>query len=131
MAGGRPRIIESPEELEQRVLNYQAECFADEKRMTLTGMILALGLHSRDSLDEYGKRPEFSDSVKWAKMFIEEGYEQNLHGSSAAGSIFALKNFGWKDQQHIEQNMNIKAAVMATEMDAEEAAKIYKELMDG
>lgn len=113
MAGGRPRVISSPEEMDQRVDEFIALCAAQELPVTLTGMILHMGLVSRQSLDQYGDRPEFYDSVKRAKLIVECGYEQRLSGNCATGSIFALKNFGWKDKQEIDQtlNANVKQSV--------------------
>lgn len=98
---GRPRKISSPEEFDRLVDLYIEMCQDPDKprAITLTGLILALGLSSRQSLDEYINYPEFSDSVKRAKLLIEHEYEQRLVvGTSAAGSIFALKNFGWMDK---------------------------------
>ena len=75
--------------------------------ITLTGLILALGLSSRESLDLYQTYDEFIDSVKRAKLLIEYEYENRLvTGTNATSSIFALKNFGWKDKQDIEANLN-------------------------
>ena len=66
-------------------------------------MILHVGLSCRDSFDEYGRRPEFSDSVKKAKLFIENGYEVDLRRTgNPVGSIFALKNMGWSDRTEVE-----------------------------
>lgn len=109
----RPRIIQSVEEFENRVDAYIAECEIKECPVTLTGLILSLGMHSRESLDEYGRRPEFSDSVKRAKLYVECEYEKRLAGNNATGPIFALKNFGWKDKQDIDQtvNANVKQSV--------------------
>ena len=44
--------------------------------LTLTGMILHMGLISRQSLDRYGDREEFRDSVKKAELLIENQYER-------------------------------------------------------
>lgn len=98
----RPRKIKAPDEMDRMVDEYVAERFAAEKPVTLTGMILHLGLCSRSAFDEYEKRPEFLYSVKRAKAIIEDQYEQNLHAGNSTGSIFALKNFGWKDKQETE-----------------------------
>jgi hypothetical protein len=98
---GRPRIIQSPEDMDRLVDLYVENCRNAEKPqpITLTGMILALGLSSRQSLDEYAKLPHFFDSVKRAKLIIECEYENRLITStSATGSIFALKNLGWVDK---------------------------------
>ena len=102
---GRPRKISSPEEMDRLVDEYVAMCRNPEKPqpILLTGLILHLGLSSRESFDEYKSYDGFSDSVKRAKMIVEMEYEGRLvTGSTApAASIFALKNFGWKDRQDI------------------------------
>ncbi len=102
MPAGRPRVIESPEQLDQLADAYFARCEAREEPVTLTGLILSLGLSSRESFDEYGRRPEFSDSVKRAKMYVEWEYEKKMHSPACTGAIFALKNFGWRDKTEQE-----------------------------
>ena len=102
---GRPRKIKSPEEMDRLVDNYIAMCRAAAEPILLTGMILSLGLSSRESFDEYANYEGFSDSVKRAKMIIEMEYEKRLNtASAAAGPIFALKNFGWKDKQEVQHS---------------------------
>lgn len=110
--GGRPRIIDSPEEFDRRVDSYYAECVADEKPFTLTGVIIALGLSSRQSLDEYLAYEGFSDCVKRAKLLVEHQYEKALHSNSPTGSIFALKNFGWKDKIETEHSGKLQLTDM-------------------
>lgn len=98
---GRPRKISSPDEFDRLVNEYIAQCQNVDapKAITLTGMILALGLTSKEGFYEYGSYPEFSDSVKRARLLIECEYENRLVlGSNSASSIFALKNFGWADK---------------------------------
>ncbi len=105
---GRPRIIDSPETMDNLVDTYILVCQDPDKprAITLTGMVLALGLSSRESLDNYLKYPEFVDSVKRAKLLVEFEYENRLvTNSNATGSIFALKNFGWKDKQEVDTTL--------------------------
>ena len=65
-------------------------------------MVRALGFSSRQSLTDYAKKPEFSDSVANARLAIEESYEQILP-TSVHGAIFALKAiYGWQDKQVVE-----------------------------
>ena len=47
-------------------------------------------------------REEFSDSVKRAKLVIENQYERKLDCAKPAGAIVALKNMGWSDRQEVE-----------------------------
>lgn len=102
--GGRPRVIESPEKMDELVDEYFANCRATDEPITLTGMILHLGLNSRAALDAYATYDGFFNPVKRAKLLIESEYEKDLKRGErgAAGSIFALKNFGWRDQQAVE-----------------------------
>lgn len=76
------------------------------KTPTLTGLVLWLGFCSRDSFYEYGKKPEFTDSIKRARTRIEQTYEEQLHTGTATGAIFALKNFGWIDTPVIDQTVH-------------------------
>lgn len=103
--GGRPRIIESPERMDELVDGYQAKCQEEDAPITLTGLIHHLGLSSRQSLDDYATYDGFSDSVKRAKLLVEMAYEHRLiAGGQAAGPIFALKNMGWSDRQEVDHS---------------------------
>jgi hypothetical protein len=98
---GRPRLFSSPIEFDALVDQYILSCqdLAQPKPITLTGMVLALGFCSKDTLYEYQNYPEFTDSVKRARLLVEQEYENRLIvGSNSASSIFALKNFGWADK---------------------------------
>ncbi len=124
---GRPRKIKSVRQFEERAEAYFVECEAKGEPALLTGLILALGLCSREGLDEYGRRPEFTDSVKKAKLRIEMEYEKALHGRSPTGPIFALKNFGWTDEQDVELSGGVKVKTLADlMMDAENWEKEKK-----
>jgi hypothetical protein len=69
---------------------------------TITGLCLHCGFVSRQSFYDYEKHPEFSDTIKRARMRIEQEYEEHLQCGLGAGAIFALKNFGWKDKSEHE-----------------------------
>lgn len=100
----RRRIIKNAKQFNQRAEAYFAECEANGSPILLTGLILALGLSSRQSLDRYADIEEFSDPVKRAKLRVEQEYERRLLSTSPTGAIFALKNFGWRDQQNVEHS---------------------------
>lgn len=72
---------------------------------TVTGLAYHLGFTSRQAImDQQGRldEPEIVDAIKRAKMRIEMAHERRLFGTTPTGSIFALKNFGWKDSQALE-----------------------------
>jgi hypothetical protein len=100
----RGKQIETPEEFDALVDEYVSKCVADERMITLTGMILHLGLSSRQSLDRYKTYDGFSDSVKRLKLLVENAYEERLAKNNPTGSIFALKNMGWSDRQELDHS---------------------------
>ncbi len=96
--GGRPRKYSTPEEMQTVIDKY----FEDNPKPTICGLALALGFAQRKSLLNYeGYGEEFCNTIKRAKLKIEESYEQELRSNHVAGAIFALKNFKWKDKQEI------------------------------
>jgi len=97
MDNGRPPIWNDPEAFEIKVDEY----FDTEKNPTWSGLALYMGFESRKSLHDYGQKDGFSYPIKKALLRIENMYESNLTKQNTAGSIFALKNFGWKDTQQI------------------------------
>lgn len=102
MPAGRPRLIESPEEMLERGYAYFDECREKGDHILVTGLVLALGLSCRDVLIEYGKRPEFTDTVKALKTVCEQYAESKLFTTTPTGAIFALKNYGWTDKTQQE-----------------------------
>lgn len=101
---GRPRIYQSVEEIDEVIEDYKTQCLIDGKRPTVTGATMHLGFCDKTTLYDYRDREEFSHSIKSLLLFVENGYEQALHGNSVTGSIFALKNMGWKDKTETEHS---------------------------
>lgn len=104
-AGGRPPKYKTKEEIQEKIDNYFKECQLNNKPYTITGLGLALDM-SRQDLINYSKKEEFFDTIKRAKMRVENYLEERLiNDSSATGIIFNLKNnYGWKDKQ---ENVNV------------------------
>lgn len=100
--GGRPRKWKSVAEMQKAIDAYFAGTPPGER--TITGLALAVGLTSRQALLNYEGRPEFVDAIKRAKLRVENDYERSLRDKGRAGDIFGLKNFGWRDEQHIQQD---------------------------
>jgi DNA-packaging protein gp3 len=102
MAGGRPIKYETPELMEQAIGLYLQTCEAEKRKPTITRLALALGFESRQSFYDYEQKEEFSYIIKRARLEVEAGYEDGLRESNCTGSIFALKNMGWKDKTEQE-----------------------------
>lgn len=94
--GGRPLKFKDNVELQIAIDAYFNDTPKDE--WTITGLALALDT-SRKVLCEYeDDRPQFSNTIKKAKLRVENGYEIDLKKSGRSGTIFALKNFDWRDK---------------------------------
>lgn len=104
--GGRPRLYDSPEAMQEVIDEYftvHLQSTEPPKPPTVSGLCYYLGFDDRGALAEYEKRPEFSRTIKRVRARIEEYLETALHGNNVTGVIFNLKNnFGWKDKSEKE-----------------------------
>lgn len=106
--GGRPRKFKNVDDLQALIDAYFADCDENKIPYTITGLALSMGTWRIVLLDyEAGKYDEpgqkFSNTIKLAKAKVENYAEQKLFGGcAAAGPIFALKNFGWKDTTQVD-----------------------------
>lgn len=105
---GRPRLYNSPEELEDKILDYFEYCMDNNEPLTITGVCLWCGFGSVKSFYDYGNRPEFVQSIQLARTLISHGYEKLLSSSSANGARFALncinKGEFWQERKELTVN---------------------------
>ena len=99
MPGGRPLKFKTVEELQAKIDAYFKD--TPKTEWTITGLALALDTY-RQTLLNYEEKDEFVDTIKKAKQIVENGYELDLKQSGRSGTIFALKNFDWKDKQELD-----------------------------
>ena len=97
---GQPLLF-TVEEVERMINSYFEE--TPMKQWTITGLALLFG--SRQTLDNYQDRKEYSEMITYAKLMVENKYELMLDSRSSTGAIFALKNFGWVDRT--ESNIEV------------------------
>ena len=101
--GHRPAMFDNVEELQKKIKEYYKTIHEDGRPPSITGLALFLGFESRQSFYAYEQKPTFGYTIKKARLAIESFYEESLtNGRNAAGPIFALKNFGWRDEQSIQ-----------------------------
>jgi hypothetical protein len=101
-------IVSSPEEMRERANKY----FATNELWSICDLVESMGFCSRQSLVDYEKRPDYSDTVKWLRMKIEGYYERlGQAGKNPAFAIFALKNFNWTDRQEIAHSGTIDGVI--------------------
>jgi hypothetical protein len=94
---GRPLKFENLQDLVDLADKYFAE--TPKEIWTITGLAMALDT-SRETLMDYEGRADFSDTIKKYKNMVHNAYEEDLRKKGRSGDIFALKNFGWRDQVH-------------------------------
>lgn len=107
---GRPPKYTSEEEVQRIIDDYFANCFAEERPPTVTGLALALDM-TRQGLCDYGNKEQFADTIKKGKQRVELFLEERLYSGAPAGVIFNLKNnYKWKDktEQEVSGNFDIK-----------------------
>ena len=124
MSAGRPAKFNTVEELDTVIQEYFDQCVSepikdnqgfaivtkqgqpvyDLNPPTITGLALALGFESRQSIYDYESKPEFSYSIKKARLTCEHFAEKyGMTGQiPPAISIFILKNYGWRDKTEVE-----------------------------
>ena len=103
--------------------------YKEFKPYTISGLCLYIDM-TRETLSQYEKQEQFSDTIKKAKQRIENWVEENslIGNINPTTSIFNLKNnFGWKDRQEIDAktvNTNINTDISDLPPEAlEEIAK--------
>lgn len=101
---GRPLKFESKEHLQNLIDLYFTNTRKEE--WTITGLAIALDT-SRETLCNYEAKEQYFDTVKKAKDMVEHSYEIDLKKSGRTGTIFALKNFDWKDKTETENKNTV------------------------
>ena len=115
--GGRPPLFTSADEMQKVIDEYFNNPPTKDIMLangggiypfpclTITGLCLHLGFCDRSAFYKYEEKEEFRHTIKKARLRIENDYEMGLKlGGNPSGNIFALKNFGWKDKQEVEQS---------------------------
>lgn len=130
--GGRPPNWTDPAVLEAEGEKYFEECIKNEEPFTITGLALALGT-TRQTLMDYQEKDGFSDTVKRLKLKCENYVEKMaLIGRNQAGAIFALKNYGWRDEKHVDHTTKGKEINSLDSLSVEERdelRKVYEKAM--
>lgn len=110
---GRPLKFKTVEEL-QNAIDVYFEVTPKEE-WTITGLALALDT-CRQTLLNYETKDNFLDTIKKAKLRVENGYEIDLKKHGRSGTIFALKNFDWKDQTQTDITSDGKPLILPAEL---------------
>lgn len=101
--GWKPLKFETPEDLIKIVQKYFNE--TDKEEWTITW--LSLVVWSKQLINDYEAREWYKEIIKEAKLLVEHSYEIDLKKSGRTGTIFALKNFDWKDKTETELSWQV------------------------
>ena len=108
----------TPDDLIEGIERYFKECESEKEMPTKGGLALSLNI-SKESLGDYIKRDNYSDSLKRAYNLIENAWVQRLTGQSVAGVIFYLKNAfskDWRDKQETDITTGGKPLFLPSEI---------------
>ena len=142
---GRPPLYNDPKVMQDKITEYfknpprKRKLFSNGlivgeiPVVTISGLVLYLGFCDRAAFYDYEAKPEFCHTIKRARTFIEQDYEECLRQGSCTGAIFALKNFGWTDRQEIDlggQKGSPVEIIDTSNLSAEEVAKLLQERLN-
>ena len=139
--GGRPRIYETPEDIESVIEQYfnslmcpqlskDGEVIADKngepiyiisKPPTMTGLAYYLGLKSRQALINYRHQSEeFNDTISRAKMRIQEYVETRLFDRDGVnGAKYSLPNNfpdeNWRENKEVSHILTLQFTPQSTQ----------------
>lgn len=105
--------FKTEEELQEKIDKYFIETPKDE--WTITGLAMALDTF-RSLLCDYENSDRYYYTIKKAKQKVENGYEIDLKKHGRSGTIFALKNFDWRDQTHQDITSDGKPIVIPNDV---------------
>lgn len=120
---GRPPKFQDVEELQRKIDAYFDSCHDENGKLirpyTITGLALALDTSRKVLLDYESKDDEISNTIKKAKLRIENFAEEQLYtNKNTAGVIFNMvNNYGWVNRQ--ESNVTAKVNMTYEEQLAE------------
>ena len=117
MPAWRPLLFPDKETLDKKIDEYFLVTSKDEWTMTWLAVFLDT---SRETLREYKERPEFVDSIKKALDKVEMWYEIDLKKKGNTWTIFALKNFDWKDKFESENKNDNTNVDVSSELSPEQ-----------
>jgi hypothetical protein len=114
--GGRPLKFATVPELQKKIDEYFKHRAEMHLPFTVSGLALFLDT-TRETLMDYQHRDKFADAIKRAKLRCADYAETEMYlGKNAAGPIFALKNFAWRDKQEVDHTTGGQPFVLPGEI---------------
>ena len=126
MAGGRPRLFNTVEELEQKIEEFYDYCELKEVPLTFERLATFIGV-DRKTIYNYSQKDEFFPSIKRVRDKIQADImERGMSGAiNPTFGIFCLKNYGYTDKQEIEStNTNVNKNIDMSQVSTEDLKKL-------
>ena len=126
MAGGRPRLFNTVEELEQKIQEFYDYCELKEVPLTFERLATFIGV-DRKTIYNYSQKDEFFPSIKRVRDKIQADImERGMSGAiNPTFGIFCLKNYGYTDKQEIEStNTNVNKNIDMSQVSTEDLKKL-------
>jgi hypothetical protein len=133
---GAPPMYSDPLEMQRVCDKYFSWCDSQTKTIirnknekviykpyTVSGLTLALGFASVQSLLDYEKKPQFSDVIKRAKLRVANWTEEKAANGEidTVFGMFSLKcNFGWVEKQEINFTGNLALSTVLKSVEGKE-----------
>lgn len=126
MAGGRPRLFNTVEELEQKIQEFYDYCELKEVPLTFERLAVFIGI-DRKTIYNYEQRDEFFPALKKVRERIHADImEKGMSGAiNPTFGIFCLKNYGYTDKQEITStNTNVNKNIDMSQVSTEDLKKL-------
>jgi hypothetical protein len=133
---GSPPMYTDPLEMQRACDKYFSWCDSQTKTIirnknekiiykpyTVSGLTLALGFASVQSLLDYEKKPQFSDVIKRAKLRVQNWTEEKATNGeiNPIYGMFTLKcNFGFVEKQEIDFSGNLALSTVLKSVEGKE-----------
>jgi hypothetical protein len=104
-------LYDDDKELQIAIDKYLSECIVNKEFPNVASLAYSLGYATRQSIYDLEKDEKHSYTIKRAILFIEsKTVDRALTSNAPTGSIFVLKNMGWKDkfENEVSGSMEIK-----------------------
>jgi hypothetical protein len=110
-AGGRPLKFQDPIAFDKMIDDFFINCEETGHKPTIEHLAVYMNCN-HETLSDYEVREQFSASVKKARRrCLDWLISQGLDARNPAMHIFLAKNnYGYKDKQEIDTNINVSMA---------------------
>jgi len=100
MRTGRPKKWATRKALEDDVARYFKYCKEEHRPPTIAGLAYYLDV-DRQTIYNYASNDDFFDIIKKARNRIMMNLEEEAIINGKAGTIFVMKQYGYKDQREV------------------------------